>query len=193
MYLVRSVELGDLSEVDLRRGLIEHFSQPAVPQEIQGENPIDLCESGFEREVFTKLTERGYRVIPQVKVSGFRIDMVVEGADDRRLAIELDGDEFHGPDRWAHDMSRQRILERAGWTFWRCFASTWSLHKDDVLAELLSRLHQMQIAPIGALGQLATLVERRIWEPQTKRMGEAEDEVDLVIQQAIDDARTDSA
>ncbi|MDF4003546.1 AAA domain-containing protein [Luteibacter sp. PPL552] len=193
MYLVRSVELGDLSEVDLRRGLIEHFSQPAVPQEFQGDSPIDLCESGFEREVFTKLTERGYRVIPQVKVGGFRIDMVVEGADDRRLAIELDGDEFHGPDRWAHDMSRQRILERAGWTFWRCFASTWSLHKDEVLAELLSRLHQMQIAPIGALGQLATLVERRVWQPRTKRMDEAEDEVDLVIQQAIDDARTDSA
>jgi len=90
-------------------------------------------------------------------------------------------------------MSRQRILERAGWTFWRCFASTWSLHKDEVLAELLSRLHQMQIAPIGALGQLATLVERRVWQPRNKRVHEADGEVDLVIQQAIDDARTDSA
>ena len=27
------------------------------------------------------------------------------------------------------DMSRQRILERAGWTFWRCFASTWCLRE----------------------------------------------------------------
>lgn len=190
MYLVRSVELGDLSEVDLRRGLIEHFSQPAVAPETSGENPIDQCESGFEREVFTRLTEKGYRVIPQVQVGGFRIDMVVEGADDKRLAIELDGDEFHGPDRWAHDMNRQRILERAGWTFWRCFASTWSLHKEDVFAELLARLQQMQIAPVGALSQLATLVEHRIWQPPAKEDGE--DEVDRVIRKAVDDARTES-
>lgn len=191
MYLVRSVELGDLSEVDLRRGLIEHFSQPAVSPEAPAENPIDQCDSGFEREVFTRLTEKGYRVIPQVKVGGFRIDMVVEGADDKRLAIELDGDEFHGPDRWAHDMNRQRILERAGWTFWRCFASTWSLYKEDVFAELLSRLAQMQIAPIGALGQLATLVEHRVWQPRATEGDE--DDVDRVIRKAIDDAHAEKA
>jgi hypothetical protein len=27
------------------------------------------------------------------------------------MAIECDGDEFHGPDRWQHDMSGQRVLE----------------------------------------------------------------------------------
>ena len=41
--------------------------------------------------------------------------MVVEGDNDSRLAIECDGDRFHGPDRWDSDMRRQRILERAGW------------------------------------------------------------------------------
>ena len=56
--------------------------------------------------------------------------------------IELDGDEFHGPDRWQADMNRQRVLERAGWTFWRCFASTWSLHREEVLQEL-SDLYKM--------------------------------------------------
>jgi very-short-patch-repair endonuclease len=37
-----------------------------------------------------------------------------EGAGDVRLAIECDGDEYHGPDKRAHDMNRQRILKRAG-------------------------------------------------------------------------------
>ena len=187
MYLVRSVELGDLSEKDLRRGLIEHFSRPSIAQEHTDGDPIELCQSGFEREVFTKLSECGYRVTPQVKAGGFHIDLVVEGANDKRLAIELDGDEFHGPDRWAHDMNRQRILERAGWEFWRCFASTWSLHKDEVFAELLARLHQMQIEPIGALGQLAALVEHRTWRP---RNPEHEfDEVDTIIEGAISQAK----
>ena len=191
MYLVRSVELSDLSEVDLRRTLVEHFSKPITAVDEGNDNPIRLCESGFEREVFTMLTDRGYRVIPQVKVGEFRIDMVIEGTDDKRLAIELDGDEFHGPDRWQHDMTRQRILERAGWTFWRCFASTWSLHKEDVFAELLARLYAMGIEPTGALGQLATLVEQRVWDPKAAQ--QEEDEVDEVIRRAIDDAQSKTA
>jgi len=89
--------------------------------------------------------------------------MVVEGAEDRRLAIELDGDEFHGPDRWAADMGRQRVLERAGWIFWRCFASTWSLQRETVLAELLAQLANMGIEPLGALERIPSLVEYREW------------------------------
>jgi hypothetical protein len=86
---------------------------------------------------------------------------VVEGAGDVRLAIECDGDEFHGPDRWPHDITRQRVLERAGWTFWRCFASTWQLRKDDVLAELMARLSAMGIEPLGVIERAPQLVEKR--------------------------------
>jgi hypothetical protein len=82
-----------------------------------------------------------------------------------RLAIECDGDEYHGPDKWAHDMNRQRILERAGWTFWRCFASTWTLRKDEVLFELCQRLNVMGIEPLGALEQSSMMVEKRVWRP----------------------------
>jgi very-short-patch-repair endonuclease len=123
---------------------------------------VDLCESGFEQQVFKALTSRGYRVIPQVKTGAYRIDMVVEGAKDLRLAIECDGDEFHGPDRWQHDTNRQRILERVGWTFWRCFASTWVPRKDEVLAELIQRLEGMGIEPLGLAGGLSQLVEKRV-------------------------------
>ena len=124
-----------------------------------------MCESGFERAVYTSLVELGYRVTPQVRSLAYRIDMVVEGANDARLAIECDGDEFHGPDRWPADMQRQRILERAGWVFWRCFASTWALRKDDVLAELKARLHSMGIEPLGVLDRTPLVVESRRWSP----------------------------
>lgn len=164
MYLVRSVKLSELSMSDVRRTLVEHFSTP--PDEREGEKAlIDLCESGFERDVYSTLIELGYRVTPQVRSGAYRIDMVVEGAHDTRLAIECDGDEFHGPDRWAADMQRQRILERAGWVFWRCFASTWSLRKDDVRAELKATLHAMGIEPLGALERMPSVVESRNWLP----------------------------
>ena len=162
MYLVRSVRLDELSTADIRRTLLQHFSKP-MESNVEHSSLIDLCESGFERHVYTELFNRGYRVTPQVKVGAFRIDMVVEGADDMRLAIECDGDEFHGPDRWQADMQRQRILERAGWVFWRCFASTWSLRKNDVLEELIERMHHMGIEPIGAIERTPSLVEYREW------------------------------
>jgi very-short-patch-repair endonuclease len=146
MYLVRSVEMRDLSQADLRAGLLGHFNKPLDATVDESKSLIGKCESGFERQVYTELFERGYRVIPQVKAGSFFIDFVVEGANDTRLALECDGDEFHGPDRWAADMNRQRVLERAGWTFWRCFASTWSLRKDEVLDELLERLAAMELS-----------------------------------------------
>jgi hypothetical protein len=59
-------------------------------------------------------------------------------------------------------MARQRVLERAGWTFWRCFASTWQLRKDEVLAELIQRLTAMGIEPIGTLERAPQLVEKRV-------------------------------
>jgi very-short-patch-repair endonuclease len=162
MFLVRSVRLEELSTLDLRRTLVEHFAKPVEGNE-EAASLVALCESGFERDVYTELFRRGYRVIPQVPAAGYRIDMVVEGADDRRLAIELDGDEFHGPDRWQADMGRQRVLERAGWTFWRCFASTWSLRRDAVLGELLAQLARMGIEPLGAIERIPSLVEYREW------------------------------
>ena len=166
MYLVRSVQLTDLSHLDLRRGLLSHFGKPMDGSVDETKSLIEECESGFEKDVYTALFSQGYRVVPQVKAGSFRIDMVVEGADDARLAIECDGDEFHGPDRWAADMSRQRVLERAGWTFWRCFASTWSMRKDEVLKELLDRLTAMGIEPLGVLERAPSLVEYRPWSPK---------------------------
>jgi len=109
--------------------------------------------------------------------------MVVEGAADVRLAIECDGDEYHGPDRWQDDMNRQRVLERAGWTFWRCFASTWSLRQEEVLGELLDRLSAQGIEPIGAAERIPSFVEKRVWTMHAS--SETEDEVAQALGQAI--------
>ena len=163
MYLVRSVELTDLSPVDsLRRGLIEHFETPFTQDAAQVSDLRELCESGFEQEMYDELTQRGYRVIPQVGVGAYRIDMVVEGDNDSRLAIECDGDRFHGPDRWDSDMRRQRILERAGWRFWRCFASAFTLDRQQIIDDLLATLKAMNIEPASGEGAAPSIhVERR--------------------------------
>ncbi len=151
MYLVRSVDLDNLSEADrYRRSLIGHFALPFAQDEGRVTNLRELCESPFEREVYDIVTERGYWVTPQVKVGEYRIDLVVEGHNDNRLAIECDGDRYHGPDRWDADMRRQRVLERAGWVFWRCFASNFVRRRQALMSDLFRTLMERGIEPIGA-------------------------------------------
>lgn len=166
MYLFHSVEVEDLNPNDLKAKLINHFRQPFqnTPERIN--DLRSRCESGFERDVYDELTTRGYRVIPQVIVGAFRIDMVVEGENDRRLAIECDGDKYHGPGQWLSDASRQRVLERAGWTFWRCFASSFALDRDGCLADLIGTMQRMGIDAIGSLDQAPShYTEYRICQP----------------------------
>lgn len=151
MYLVRSVDLEHLSDADrLRRSLIGHFAAPFTQDEARVEDLVRLCESPFERELYNELTQRGYWVTPQVRVGQYRIDLVVEGHNDARLAVECDGDKYHGPEKWADDMHRQRVLERAGWVFWRCFASTFIRRRKEMLDDLLGTMAQRGIEPIGA-------------------------------------------
>ena len=55
MYLVRSVELEQLSAADrLRRSLIAHFTAPFAQDEKRVEDLRKLCESPFEREMFDR-------------------------------------------------------------------------------------------------------------------------------------------
>jgi very-short-patch-repair endonuclease len=150
MYLFRSVEQDAFAEDTLSGAILRHFKQP-FRQDARSTHVLrGRCESGFEFEMFDELVKRGYRVEPQVHCGGFKIDFVVEGREGRRLAIECDGDRFHGPGQWSDDMARQRVLERAGWTFWRCFASSWVRRKDDVVTDLLRTLVDLGIEPLGS-------------------------------------------
>ena len=76
-------------------------------------------ESEFERQVLNRLLAAGYRVIPQWPVGAYRIDLVVEGNNWNRLAVECDGDRWHPIEKLEADMARQAILERLGWRFVR--------------------------------------------------------------------------
>ncbi len=147
-YLFRSVTDEAFPPDSLSGRLLRHFRMPFTQDQKAITAKRDLCESGFELEMFDELTRRGYRVRPQVPCGGFRIDFVVEGREGRRLAVECDGDRFHGPGQWADDMARQRVLERAGWVFWRCFASSFVRRRKEVLDDLFATLAQIGIEPL---------------------------------------------
>jgi very-short-patch-repair endonuclease len=149
-YLFRSVDRNAFGADTLNGKLMLHFKEPFRQDARTTQILRHRCESDFEREMFDELVKRGYRVEPQVKCGAYRIDFVVEGKEGRRLAVECDGDRFHGPSQWSDDMARQRVLERAGWTFWRCFASSFSRRREAVIQDLIQTLDDLGIEPLGS-------------------------------------------
>ena len=106
-------------------------------------------DSWFEVDVCLRIVRREYCVIPQWEVHGYRIDLVVQGTQGS-LAVECDGDHWHGPDRYAADVARQRDLERCGWTFWRVRESEFRLDPDEALSDLWKTLERRGIFPTAA-------------------------------------------
>lgn len=192
LYLVRSVSLEDLKPTDIKADILLHFADPMpngrVSTSVESTDLMDRCDSGFEREVLKRLLEANYRVRPQVKAGGFSIDLVVEGNDDRRLAIELDGDQYHGPEVWDRDMARQAALERAGWTFWRVFGSQWNAQKEFWWKNLVETLDRMKIDPIGA----AAIDERFTETILVDMFGETCEESQASTGHTTEDLPTDS-
>ncbi|MEO8132607.1 MAG: AAA domain-containing protein [Betaproteobacteria bacterium] len=176
MVLVRSVEIDQLPESDrLRRGLIEHFARPFGAEPARVTDLRSLCESRIERDLFDWLNGEGYHVTPQVAVGAYRIDMVVEGRDDTRLAVECDGDKYQGPQQWIEDMRRQRTLQRVGWVFWRCFAGALLRRRQAVLEDLRRTLADNGIEPIGrgGWGRRRVTETRRVRAPDGAAVLEA--------------------
>jgi hypothetical protein len=108
--------------------------------------PPPPFDSWFEVDVFLKISDRGYRVIPQFEVAGYSIDLVVDGMKGR-LGVECDGDQWHGPDRYEADMARQRVLERCGWTIERLRGGAFYLDPDAALTGQWRKLGRLESYP----------------------------------------------
>ncbi|HEX3953473.1 MAG TPA: AAA domain-containing protein [Stellaceae bacterium] len=147
-YLFRSVTEDMLKPDDLKAKVLRHFKNPMEGRVAPAGDLMSFCQSGFERDVLARLLDLGYRVRPQVKVGPYSIDLVLEGHEDRRLAVELDGDQYHGPERWAEDLARQRVMERVGWRFWRCWGSSFRLDPDGCIDDLVRSLTSLGIEPV---------------------------------------------
>jgi hypothetical protein len=64
-----------------------------------------------------------------------------------RLAVECDGDHWHGPENYENDMGRQRDLERQGLKFWRILESSYNRDSNAALESLWLALSEQGIFP----------------------------------------------
>lgn len=169
VWLFHSVQLHELSREDLRWQLLNFFYRrtegmlEVIYEELErlereiknrqrklGEQP-EPYESWFEVDVALELLRRKYRIRPQFEVAGYYIDIVIEGQNNR-LAIECDGESWHGPDRYDYDMARQRQLERVGWKFLRIRESEFYADRSESISRIQRECENLNILPVDKEG-----------------------------------------
>ncbi len=146
MILVHSILPQNISNKEcLRLGMLDFFLG-FDERQIRFEQAKVKFDSIFEEEIFKALNNNGYHVIPQYEVNHFKIDLVVEGQSGK-IAIECDGEKYHGPEKFEDDMRRQQILERAGWQFYRIRGRHYFSDKEGTINNLLEYLISENILP----------------------------------------------
>lgn len=164
VWLFHSVNPEHLSPACLRRRLLNYFLEK--PEPIADQDWVSLrmkakqkgrnrqilpppFDSWFEIDVALDLANRGFFVRPQFEVARYSIDLVLEDGD-ARLAIECDGDQFHGQDQFLKDLHRQRMLERAGWRFVRVPASRYYGDPVSEIDRIVQVAEEFGVLPAGA-------------------------------------------
>ena len=159
VWLFHSILLNDLgNRNDLRYKLLDHFynykpSTPSISTQIErtiGNQPSPF-DSWFEVDIFNDIVNKGHRVIPQYKVAGgkYRIDLVAIFPDGTKIAIECDGDKWHGADKYQDDMLRQKVLERCGWQFFRVRGGEYYSNREKALEPLWKIFKEHDIKTIS--------------------------------------------
>ncbi|GAA0742219.1 AAA domain-containing protein [Clostridium oceanicum] len=144
IWLIHSLDSeNDLKLGDIRKELIDYFKNPHS-KDVEYNTLSKKAESEFEKEVMRYLIDKGYKIVPQWQVGSYRIDMVAI-CNDKKIAIECDGEKWHGEEKIEEDMIRQSILERLGWRFIRIRGSEFYKDKIETMKVVYNKLEKMGI------------------------------------------------
>jgi very-short-patch-repair endonuclease len=131
-------------------------------------------DSPFEEAVAIVLRDRGYKVEPQVGVSGFRIDLGIlhpEHPGKFILGIECDGAAYHSS-RSARDRDRlrQQVLEGLGWRLYRIWSTDWFRRKTKETERLIKAVEEALKLQAARRTQVPFTVPLKIKSEPTKAL-----------------------
>ena len=108
---------------------LDFADRGAIALPAQDRGSVGEFDSPFEEAVAAQLQARGWRIVPQVGISGFRVDIGVRHPDleGAYLAgVECDGAAYHSSatarDR---DKVREQVLRGLGWNIVRVWSTDW--------------------------------------------------------------------
>nr|WP_267213506.1 DUF3320 domain-containing protein [Chelatococcus asaccharovorans] len=111
------------------KAFLDYAERGAIALPAQDIGSVGGFDSPFEEAVAERLGRRGWIVVPQIGVSGFRIDLGIRHPDlagNYLAGVECDGATYHGSatarDR---DKVREQVLRGLGWNILRVWSTDW--------------------------------------------------------------------
>ncbi|MFJ4657940.1 AAA domain-containing protein [Nocardia sp. NPDC088792] len=157
LWLFHSVTVDDLTNSnDMRFQLLDYCLgveqragvEDTPPQRFPDDLTVTPFESLFEQQVYNRIVDRGYRIVPHHAETGYEIDMVITGAGGQ-VAVHCDDDRWDGPDQYRAELAKQRDLERCGWPFHRIRLADFIVDPDGCLEEVWQLLDRHGIYSIA--------------------------------------------
>ncbi|MGV1760810.1 DUF3320 domain-containing protein [Rhizobium sp. A22-96] len=140
---------------------LDYAERGAIALPAQDIGSVGGFDSSFEEAVAVQLERRGWSAVPQVGISGFRIDLGVRHPDlagTYLAGVECDGATYHSSatarDR---DKVREQVLRGLGWNMLRVWSTDWWFDA----AGCMERLHAN--------------LERLLEESRARRIAEQDD------------------
>ncbi len=138
MWLFYSIELEDLN-VECARYCLLNYCLNYDKYYVNNKNVDCIFQSRFQKDIYNIIKNKGYNVIPEVKIGKYKIDFIVEGFRNR-VAIICDGDMYSEKYNWKESVERQLDLERVGWIFYRIRGSEFYYDPERVMSKLWEKL-----------------------------------------------------
>ena len=138
----------DLKKGDLRLRLISHAERGGLESK-RAERPNVRFESGFEKSLYERLVELGYRALPKYLIGEFEVDFLINGHAGTKAVISCDGDRITSEHSVLSKMERQLTLERLGWNLIRLRASDYLVDESRAMRRIVRKLSSTKIEPMS--------------------------------------------
>ena len=133
-----------LQSEDIRFRLLKHAKDPRDLID-KYSNLTVHAESEFEKSIHEVLLREGYHFKPQYKVGAYRIDIVLFSSDEKKIALECDGNRYHHTEEQIrNDLERQSVLERLGYVFIRIRGSDFYRRREKTIKQLYKKLDELE-------------------------------------------------
>jgi hypothetical protein len=136
----------DLKPGDLRYKLIKHAQDPTG---LRKKTAIkeEVYKSDLQRAIYKELQSQGYQALLNFELGTRTIDIVVQGEDRQRLAIQCDGGCIKTEEDLSLEMDYYTTLRRLNWDILHIRATEYYTDPDKTLKRLSRRLNRAGITP----------------------------------------------
>lgn len=153
LWLVHSLSIDDIKNKDcLRYQLLAYVGEQREMLTTTGRmtltDGLEENSTSFQREIYHTIVKQGYRITWQNKIADIAVDFIIHG-EQAIMAIMCDEGSQHPQTRgnYKQEWERERVLKRAGWTFWRIRARRFYMNEEKEMKRLWRRLDELNIYP----------------------------------------------